>query len=96
MNLAIRTAKANSATLRHVVLFTDSDRPGVDPLAIQRPFPEFFRRPEWFTHGYIAKLSMFSRSDMPAGMACVYVDLDTVIMAILDGSPRRCGGRTTT
>lgn len=83
VNLAIRTAKANSASLRHVVLFTDRDRPGIDPLADQRPFPEFFRRPVWFTHGYIAKLSMFSRSDLPPDMACVYVDLDTVIMGDL-------------
>lgn len=79
VNLAIRTAKACSPSLRHVVLFTDRDRPGIDPLAEQRPFPEFFRRPVWFTHGYIAKLSMFSRGDLPADMACVYVDLDTVI-----------------
>ena len=83
VNVAILTAKANSASLRHVVLFTDRDRPGVDPLAEQRPFLEFFRRPVWFTHGYLAKLSIFSRSDLPADMACVYVDLDTVIIGDL-------------
>ena len=83
VNVAVRSARAHSATLRRAVLFTDRDRPGVDAFVTQRPFPEFFRRPEWFTHGYIAKLAMFSRADLPPDMACVYVDLDTVILGDL-------------
>jgi hypothetical protein len=80
VNRLARAARALSPDCRHVVLFTDRPRPGLDTEIAVRSFPAFFARPECFGWGYIAKLAVFSRAALPADMRCVYLDLDSVIL----------------
>lgn len=79
VNVMVAAAKALSPGLRAVVLFTDRPRPQVDPLVTQRPFPAFFDQPEFYRHGYRVKIGVFSGADLPSGMPCVYLDLDTLV-----------------
>lgn len=79
VNRLARDARALGPGCRAVVLFTDRPREGLDPEILTRPFPPFFARPECFRGGFIAKLAVFSRAALPAGMRCVYLDLDSVI-----------------
>jgi hypothetical protein len=79
VNRLARDARRLGPDCRAVVLFTDRRREGLDPEIQTRDFPAFFARPECFGWGYIAKLAVFSRAALPAGMACVYLDLDSVV-----------------
>ncbi|MGL4280220.1 MAG: hypothetical protein ACRCS0_07635, partial [Albidovulum sp.] len=79
VNELARAARDLSPDCRGAVVFTDRDRPGIAPFIRQQRFPAFFDRPEFFRGGYVAKLSVFSRSGLPPETACVYLDLDTVV-----------------
>jgi hypothetical protein len=80
VNEIARTTLALSHRCERVILVTDRERPGVDRMVVQAPFPEEFRAPELFRGGYPAKLALFTCPGAPDDMACVYLDLDTVVM----------------
>ncbi len=79
VNRLARDARALGPGCRGIVLFSDRPRDGLDPGITARRFPPFFARPECFGWGYVAKLAVFSRADLPARMRCIYLDLDSVI-----------------
>jgi hypothetical protein len=79
VNELVRQARAKSPTLAEVVLFTDRIRDGIDADVRQTLFPDYFRRPDFFTGAYRAKLAVFSRELLPRGRTCLFVDLDTVV-----------------
>lgn len=83
VNQLARSARDLSRDCTGVVVFTDRDRPGIDADIRQQRFPAFFDREEFYGWGYIAKLSVFSREGLPPDTACVYLDLDTVIIGDL-------------
>ena len=79
VNVLVDAAKKSSPRLKHVVLFTDRQRPQIATDVKQVPFPPFFDRPEFFGLGYRVKLAVFSRASLPPKMPCVYLDLDTMV-----------------
>lgn len=83
VNQLARAARDLSDDCTGVVVFTDRIRPGIDTFIRQQRFPAFFDRAEFYGWGYIVKLSVFSREGLPADTACVYLDLDSVIIGDL-------------
>jgi len=83
VNELVRAAGSHSPELQDIVLFTDRVRPDIDSVVKQNLFPSFFNRPEFFGHGYRVKISVFSRSCLPASMPCVYLDLDSMVIGDL-------------
>jgi hypothetical protein len=79
VNQLARAARDLSADCTVVVVFTDRDRPGIEPSIRQERFPAFFDRPEFYRGGYVVKLSVFSRTGLPPDTVCVYLDLDSVV-----------------
>lgn len=83
VNQLARSARDLSPDCTAVVVFTDRERPGIDPDIRQQRFPAFFDRPEFYGWGYIVKLSVFSRVGLPPDTPCVYLDLDTMVIGDL-------------
>lgn len=83
VNALAAAARSKSNSLSHVVVVTDRARPALPPDIDQKPFPEFFRDPLFFRPGYPAKLALFHREVVPPDMACVYLDLDTLVLGDL-------------
>jgi hypothetical protein len=79
----IRIVKSHSRTNPRVVLITDRPRQGLDADVIQRPFPEFFLKPEFKGPGCQAKLAMFDQGVLPDDLPSVFLDLDSVVMGDL-------------
>ncbi|MGY6633731.1 MAG: hypothetical protein ACXIU8_08280 [Alkalilacustris sp.] len=83
VNRLVRAARAHSPGMSGAVLLTDRVRDGLDRDVRQTPFPDDFGQPANFSHGYTAKLAVFAPEVAPAGMRCVYLDLDTVVLGDL-------------
>lgn len=79
VNELAQSALLHSPSLQTVVLLTDHIRDGIDPRVTQKLFPAFFHRPAFFSGCYRVKLAVFSAEVLPPQMACVFVDLDTII-----------------
>jgi hypothetical protein len=80
LNALIRQTVARANSAPRVVLISDRDRPGLLPLVLVRPFPEFFLRPEFCTGGCQAKLAMFEAGVVPDDLPAIYLDLDTLVL----------------
>jgi hypothetical protein len=72
-----------SPGLSQLVLLTDRLRDGIDPRVRQKLFPAPFNEPEFFGHGYRAKLAVFAAIDPDLEMASVFLDLDSVVVGDL-------------
>ena len=72
-----------SPGLSQVVLLTDRLRNGIDPRVRQTLFAAPFNEPEFFGHGYRAKLAVFGAVDPNLAMPCVFLDLDSVVVGDL-------------
>ncbi|MFN4130849.1 MAG: hypothetical protein ACK4GC_13700, partial [Paracoccaceae bacterium] len=83
VNAIVEDAYALSPGLRSTVLVTDRHRDGLDPRVQQVSFPAPFDTSAFFSNGYRAKLAVFSTVVVPAGLRCVFLDLDTVVVGDL-------------
>jgi hypothetical protein len=62
---------------------TDRLRDGMDNRVTQKLFPAPFNGPEFFGHGYRAKLAVFSAVEPEADLPCVFLDLDSIVLGDL-------------
>ena len=83
VNHLIATITAKASRPPRVVLITDRDRDDILEGVIQRPFPEFFLRPEFRKVGCQAKLAMFEKGVVPDDLPAIFVDIDTVVFGDL-------------
>ncbi len=83
LNSLVKSVRSLSPSCTDVIVFTDRYRPGLRPPIVQKCFPKFFDRELFYGWGYIVKLSVFSRDDLPRNARCVYLDLDTVCIGDL-------------
>ena len=80
VNVIAASVRRQSPGCTGAILFTDRIREGIDADIEQKLFPPFFRQQKFMGHGYLVKLSVFSRADLPPRTRCVYLDLDTVVV----------------
>jgi hypothetical protein len=83
VNTLSEAAFRHSPELDEIVLLTDRPREGLDPRVTQQPFPPPYNEPEFFGFGYRAKLAVFSAVSPSPGKACVFLDLDSIIVGDL-------------
>ncbi len=83
VNQLVESAFDQSPGLAEVILLTDRRRKGIDHRVRQEAFPPPFDGAEFFGWGYRAKLAVFSPAVLPRGMACVFLDLDSVVVGDL-------------
>jgi hypothetical protein len=83
VNSLAEAAYQHSPDLDEVVLLTDRPREGLDPRVSQRPFPPPYDEAEFFGFGYRAKLAVFSAVAPLPGKACVFLDLDSIVVGDL-------------
>ena len=83
VNTLAEAAFRHSPDLDEIVLLTDRPRDGLDPRVSQRPFPPPYNEPEFFGFGYRAKLAVFSAVSPNPGKACVFLDLDSIVVGDL-------------
>ncbi|MFY0619074.1 hypothetical protein [Shimia sp.] len=79
----VETVRATASRPFRIVLITDRDRENMPEGVIQRPFPEFFLKPEFLGPGCQAKLAMHEAGVVPQDLPSIYVDLDTVVFGDL-------------
>lgn len=72
-----------STGLKQVVLMTDRPQAGIDDRVAQRVFPPPYDGPEFFGHGYRAKLAVFQAVAPEASLPCVFLDLDSIVVGDL-------------
>lgn len=83
VNGIVEAAFRLSPGLVRVVLMTDRMRAGMDHRVQQRLFPPPYDRPEFFGHGYRAKLAVFSAVPPEEAIPCVFLDLDSIVVGDL-------------
>jgi hypothetical protein len=83
VNGLVEAAFRLSPALDRVVLMTDRIRAGIDPRVKQSLFPPPYDRPEFYGHGYRAKLAVFSAIPASDNLPCVFLDLDSIIVGDL-------------
>lgn len=83
VNGIVEDAYRLSPALVRVVLVTDRLRAGIDSRVEQKLFPPPFDGPEFFGHGYRAKLAVFSAVPAEDDLPCVFLDLDTIVVGDL-------------
>jgi hypothetical protein len=80
INLLARRVRELAAQPPRVMLLTDRDRAGLDPVITPLDFPQHWLRPEFCTGGCQAKLAMFEAGILPTDLPALYIDLDTMVM----------------
>ena len=93
VNGLVEAAFRLSPALDRVVLMTDRIRAGIDPRVKQSLFPPPYDRPEFYGHGYRAKLAVFSAIPASDDLPCVFLDLDSIIVGDLPVAPSAVGGQ---
>lgn len=83
VNEIVAEAYRLSPGLVQVVLMTDQVRAGIDGRVQQKVFPPPFDGPEFFGHGYRAKLAVFSAVTPDTDVPCVFLDLDSIVVGDL-------------
>ena len=83
-NRLIHSAFKHSKTCRGAVILTDRCNRNIDARGTQVEIPNDFCSDAFKTGGLAVKISMFEIDALPKGTACVYVDLDSLILGELD------------
>jgi len=66
------------------MVLTDRMDRHIDQRATRVPIPDDFQRDDFKRGGLPIKICMFDLPQLPAGTACVYVDLDSIVIGSLD------------
>jgi hypothetical protein len=92
VNAIVAAALRLSPKLDEVVLLTDRSRDGLLPQIKQLSFPPPYNSNEFFGLGYRAKLAVFAAVSPTPGKACVFLDLDTIVIGDLGRIAARVTG----